>query len=156
MRLTDCFIDLIVYIGSFIKTAEARQPSFESIRTEIKRRIEESRELLESGSFSHEEYDMARFAIFCWIDETIQNSFWHEKRRWRNESLQRAYYPTTAVNEQFFEGLDLVEPRRGDVREVYSLCLAMGFTGRYCHEGGDWFMERLKALADGPGQSRAG
>ena len=32
-----------------------------------------------------------------------------------------------------------------DVREVYYLCLALGFMGRYCHKGDEYLLERLKA-----------
>jgi type VI secretion system protein ImpK len=30
------------------------------------------------------------------------------------------------------------------VREVYYLCLAMGFTGRYCNPGDEFLLEQLK------------
>ena len=32
-----------------------------------------------------------------------------------------------------------------DVREVYYLCLAMGFTGRHCHAGDEFLLDQLKS-----------
>ncbi|MCP4689374.1 MAG: DotU family type IV/VI secretion system protein [Desulfobacterales bacterium] len=144
MRLTDYFIDLVAYVVYFMKGLRLKQPSFDKVKTDINRLISESLALLDGGSFSREDYDMARFAIFAWIDEAILSSPWHERARWQSETLQREHYRTTDAGEQFFERLNSVGPHQRDVREVYYLCLAMGFTGRYCHEGDDYLLEQLK------------
>ncbi len=145
MRLTDCFIDLAAYIAYFLKTVNARQPSFELVKADINRLIAKSLELSESGPFSQEDYHMARFAVLAWIDEAISGSPWRETHRWRDETLQHDYYRTTDAGNQFFERLDLVGPRQQDVREVYCLCLAMGFTGRHGHdEEGGRILDQLK------------
>ncbi len=145
MRLTDCFIDLIAHVAGFLKTVKMRQPAFEKVKADINRLIAKSRELSEGGSFSHGDYDMARFAVLAWIDEVILRSPWNKRPRWQGETLQGEYYRTTDAGEQFFERLNLVGADRGDVREVYYLCLAMGFKGRYCHEGDNSFLEEVKA-----------
>ncbi len=144
MRLTDCFIDLIAYIAYFLKTVKKRQPSFERVRTDIDERIRECRGVFEKGSFSEEDYALARFAVFAWIDEAILNSSWREKNRWQGETLQRRYDQTSNAGEQFFERLNTLGLHQRDAREVYYLCLAMGFTGRYCHEGDDYLLDQLK------------
>ncbi len=72
------------------------------------------------------------------------SSSWNEKGRWQGEQLQRLYYKTADAGEIFFERLNTLGPHQRDVREVYYLCLAMGFTGRYCHEGDEYLVEQLK------------
>ncbi len=144
MRLTDCFIELVAYAAYFLKTVAKRQPAFDQIKADIQRLISKSQENVNNGAFSHEDYDLARFAIFAWIDEAILNSSWEEKHRWQGEQLQRFYYQTADAGEIFFERLNTLGPHQRDVREVYYLCLAIGFTGRYCHEGDEYLLEQLK------------
>ncbi len=144
MRLTDCFAELIAYVAYFLKTVNTRQPSFDQVKADIQRLISESQEALNEGNFSQEDYDLARFAIFAWIDEAILSSSWNEKNRWQGEQLQRFYYQTTDAGEIFFDRLNAIGPHQRDVREVYYLCLAMGFSGRFCHEGDDYLLEQVK------------
>ena len=146
MRLTECFINIIAYVGYFLKTVAARQPSFDEVRADIRRLIAQSERYLEDVTVSREDYDLARFAIFAWIDEAILSSPWNGKKHWQREKLQRIYYETDDAGEKFFEKLDLntIGPHQRDVREIYYLCLTMGFTGKYCHEGDDLMLEQVK------------
>jgi type VI secretion system protein ImpK len=144
MRLTDCFIELIAYAAYFLKTVAKKQPPFDQVKADIQRLISKSQENLNNGAFSQEDYDLARFAIFAWIDEAILNSSWKEKHLWQGEQLQRFYYQTADAGEIFFERLNTLGPHQRDVREVYYLCLAIGFMGRYCHEGDEYLLEQLK------------
>ena len=144
MRLTDCFIELVAYAAYFLKTVAKRQPAFDQVKADIQRLISKSQEHLNQGAFSQEDYDLARFAIFAWIDEAILNSSWKEKHLWQGEQLQRFYYQTADAGEIFFERLNTLGPHQRDVREVYYLCLAIGFMGRYCHEGDEYLLEQLK------------
>ena len=145
MRLTDCFMGLIAYVIYFLKSAATRQPSFDKVKADIQGLIMESDECFKGGVFPQEDYDLARFAIFAWIDEAILNSSWEHRTQWQGEQLQRTYYRMADAGEIFFERLNTIGPHQRDVREVYYLCLAMGFTGRYCHEGDEHLLEQLKA-----------
>ena len=144
MRLTDCFIKLIAYVAYFLKTVATKHPPFDQVKADIQRLISESEEWLKKGAFSREDYDVARFAIFAWVDEAILSSSWKEKDRWQGEQLQRIYYHTADAGEIFYERLNAIGPHQREVREAYYLCLAMGFVGRYCHEGDDYLLEQLK------------
>ena len=144
MRLTDCFIELVAYAAYFLRTVAKRQPPFDQVKADIQRLISECQESLNNGAFTQEDYDLARFAIFAWIDEAILNSSWKEKHLWQGEQLQRFYYQTADAGEIFFEHLNTLGPHQRDVREVYYLCLAIGFTGRYCLEGDEYLLEHLK------------
>lgn len=144
MRLTDCFMELIAYVAYFVRGGTVRQASFEQVRADIQRLISGAEARFNTGSFPREDYDLARFAVFAWIDEVILSSQWSERQRWQGEQLQRTYYRTADAGEGFFERLNLLGPHQSEVREVYYLCLAMGFMGRYCHEGDDYLLEQLK------------
>ena len=145
MRLTDCFMELIAYVAYFLKSVDAKQPPYEAVKGEIDRLITGSYHHFEKGGFMSEDYDMARFAVFAWIDEAILNSGWKEKGRWQGELLQRVHYQTTDAGERFYDRLNTVTLQQRDVREVYYLCLAMGFTGRHCHPGDEFLLGQLKS-----------
>jgi type VI secretion system protein ImpK len=144
MRLTDCFMEMVAYIAYFVKIAPARQQPFDRVKADVDRLLSESRNRAEQAGFGPEDYDLARFAIIAWVDETMMNSAWNEKENWQKELLQRKYYQTADAGELFFERLNRVGPHQRDVREIYYLCLAMGFTGRYCHEGDEYLLDQLK------------
>jgi type VI secretion system protein ImpK len=145
MRLIDCFIEMLAYVVYFLKTAKARQPVSAQVRADIDRLVSQcDARALEKG-IPKEDYDHARFAIFAWVDEAIMNSAWNEKEQWQRNQLQRIHFQTTDAGEIFYERLNSLGPHKRDVREVYYLCLAMGFTGRYIHEGDDFMLEQLRA-----------
>ncbi len=144
MRLTDCFMDLIAYVAYFLESVSANQPPHTKVKAEIDRLISYSQQICEKCKFSPEDFFLARFAVFAWIDEAILSSGWNEVNSWQAEPLQQVYYQTTDAGELFFDRLNTVGPKQRDVREVYYLCLALGFTGRYCHAGDEILLDQMK------------
>lgn len=144
MHLSDCFMDVMAYVTYLLKSVETKQPPYEEVKNDIRRLLTESEALVPRGQFPRDEYDQARFAICAWIDEAILSSHWHYKNRWLNDQLQRLHYNTTDAGEEFFQRLGSVGLHQRDVREVYYLCLALGFSGRYCSPGDEYHLEQIK------------
>jgi type VI secretion system protein ImpK len=144
MRLADCFTELIAYTSLVLQAAGGGQISFDQVDANIRRLIAESEGLCKQGGFDSADYDLARFAVFAWIDEAILSSTWAGKTRWLGEQLQRRYYQTSDAGKLFFERLNMIGAHQIDVREVFYLCLAMGFTGQYCNEGDDYLLDQLR------------
>ena len=144
MRLVDCFTDLIAYTSLVTRPSGAGQTSFEQVDANIRRLIADSEVLCEKGGFAPTDYDPARFAVFAWVDEAILSSTWEGKNRWLGEQLQFRYYQTSDAGKLFFERLNTLGPHQIDVREVYYICLAMGFSGQYCNEGDDYLLDQLR------------
>lgn len=144
MRLSDCFMEIIAYTAFVVRADSAAQPSLEQVRSNIQRLIGQSEIYLEKYQFSREDYDLARFAVFAWVDETILSSQWQGRQQWQHEQLQRQYYQTTDAGELFYDRLNNIGPHQRDVREVYYLCLALGFTGQYCNAGDDFMLDQLQ------------
>ncbi|BBO73287.1 type VI secretion system protein ImpK [Desulfosarcina widdelii] len=144
MRLSDCFVELIAYTAMVIRPDGGGATGFEQVEADIRRLIAESEAACQQGGFSSADYDLARFAVFAWIDETILSSLWEGKTRWLGAQLQRRFYNTADAGKLFFERLNTIGPHQLDVREVYYICLAMGFTGQYCNDGDDYLLEQLK------------
>jgi type VI secretion system protein ImpK len=144
MRVSDCFMEIIAYAAFVARSDAAGQPAFEQVKATMQRLIAQSESQLDKHQFSHEDYQAARFAIFAWVDETFMSSQWEGRRQWQREQLQRLYYQTADAGEHFFERLNSLGPHQRDVREVYYLCLALGFTGQYCNPGDDFMLDQLR------------
>ncbi len=142
MHLSDCFIDLIAYVTYFLRSVETRQPAFERVRSDIQRLVAASEENVKKGLVTQEDYDHARFAVFAWIDEMVLASAWNHREQWLREQLQRVHYNTTDAGEKFYERLAALGTHQREVREIYYLCLALGFKGR--HHSDEYALEQLK------------
>ncbi len=144
MRLMDSFIELVAYVVYFKKAVGERQPPYDQVKRDIERFISVSQNRAIQSSASSDDYDQARFAVFAWVDEVILSSNWSQKNRWQGEQLQRIYFQTTDAGELFFKRLNDLGPHQRDVREVYYICLALGFMGRYCHDGDEYLLDQLR------------
>lgn len=144
MHLTDCFMELFAYVAYFTKTVAAKQPPFDQTKADILRLLSDVQHRMATGAFPPDDFDLARFAVVAWIDESIMNSVWNQRDKWQKELLQRQYYQTADAGEIFFERLNSIGAHQRDVREVYYLCLALGFKGRYCHAGDEFLLDQLK------------
>jgi type VI secretion system protein ImpK len=144
MRLTDVYVDLMAYVAYFARGAAKNKPPYERVAADIHRLVEDIRGKMNRGEISPEDGDPALFAVVAWVDETIMNSRWEHRGQWQRELLQRKLYNITDAGEKFFERLNAIGPHQTDVREVFYLCLAMGFKGQYCHPGDEILIDQLK------------
>lgn len=92
--------------------------------------------------------DDAKYAIVAFIDEQLFRAPWQGQQEWMLEPLQLVYFNENTAGEGFFERLDALErdPSRVHVLEIYFLCLALGFLGKYAVRGGEGLgavMDRL-------------
>jgi type VI secretion system protein ImpK len=144
MRLIDCFIEIITYTSSFLQRVEREQPQSEKIKSDYTALFNQAEKYLKKGDFSPEEWDMARFAVCAWVDESILCSSWEGKGSWEHKQLQRVYYGATNAGEEFFDRLSELDPEAKGVREVYAYCLALGFKGRYFRKEDEYRLDNIK------------
>jgi len=144
VHLSDCFIKTFAYVSYFMGSVETKKPLYEEVKADLLRLIRESEALFGQGGFSHDDYDQARFAVCAWVDEALLNSPWEERNRWLKDQLQRCFYNTTDAGEEFFDRLNALGLHQREVREVFYLCLAIGFIGCFCHPGDEYQLEQIK------------
>ncbi len=144
MRLSDCFMELMAYTVSLVRCQPNQAPDYNQVRADMERMIEQSHKKAVDSGFSEADFDLARFAVFAWIDEAIMGSDWPGRSQWQRRSLQRTYYQTADAGELFFDRLNTLGLQQREVREVYYLCLALGFSGQYCNPGDEILLEQLK------------
>lgn len=144
MPLSDLFMPVIAYLLYFLKTVDKEQPLYDQVKADISRLLAQAEEGVRKGLVAPEDFEAGRFAICAWIDEALLNSNWQYKQQWQREQLQRLYYQTTEAGEEFFERLNALGLHQREVREVYYLCLALGFMGRFHQPGDEVLLEQLK------------
>ncbi len=143
MRLIDSFMPLVAYVVDFRAACSDTPRSYRQVKEDVAQLLLQSEQGCGRQASQGEDYDLARFAVCAWVDETLLASDWREKQLWQREQLQRLYYRTTEAGVELFERLQALGARC-EVREVYYLCLALGFKGRYIGPGDDARLEHLK------------
>lgn len=144
MHLADCFTPLIAYVAYFRSGAAERQTSFEQIRADVTRLLGESEESARRNGFPLDEYDLGRFMVCAWVDEEILASGWAHSGLWQREQLQRIYYNTFNAGVEVFEKLNNLGFHQRETREIFYLCLCLGFKGRFVKPGDELLLEQLK------------
>jgi type VI secretion system protein ImpK len=78
----------------------------------------------------------ARFALVAWADEVLLKSSWSGRDDWQREPLQLQLFRTNRAGNEFYDHLACLRPDQMAAREIYFLCLLLGFEGQYMgHEG---------------------
>lgn len=126
--------DLIAYVLMWAKSCHQRQPAYAEVRAHIKALLETQMEQVIRDGYSVDNYKQTRFALCAWIDELIMNSLWEYRQEWQKDLLQSEYYRTTNAGEEFFERLAEIHPEQKPVREIFHICLCLGFRGRFVWE----------------------
>jgi type VI secretion system protein ImpK len=93
-------------------------------------------EARDKGGYTASDIRSATFAVVAFLDESVLNSGITTLADWARKPLQEELFGTHIAGDVFFENLGQVlarpdSPMLPDVLEVYSLCLLLGFAGRY-------------------------
>ena len=80
------------------------------------------------------------------VDETVMLSELPARDEWLSSPLQLRYFDEVTAGEEFYNRIDLLRmARKHNVLEVYWLCLAFGFKGKYGDKKG---VERRRLLQE--------
>lgn len=127
-------MDIFHYVSLLDETIDYESDSFDVVEDQINRLFEESVEKSLVMGVDARDYDHARFAVCAWVDEVIMNMDWVHSNKWRTALRQSKYYGTTNAGVEFFERLNSIGQKRSSVREIFFVCLGLGFYGRYSVE----------------------
>lgn len=85
-----------------------------------------------SLGFGKDVVNAALFPVCVWADEQIMNAGWEGVSDvWPNTLLQKELFNTNLGGELFYEKLDALFGDTMIAHDVYALCLAQGFKGKY-------------------------
>jgi type VI secretion system protein ImpK len=123
------FTDLIAYVIFFEASCAQRPPSLSELREKILALVNAQEEQAKARGVAAESFREGRFAVLSWVDEVILTSNWPQRTHWQH--LMLVYYSTLNAGEEFFRRLERLPSQANDAREIYYLCLSLGFQGRY-------------------------
>ncbi|MEM1031874.1 MAG: DotU family type IV/VI secretion system protein [Myxococcota bacterium] len=80
-----------------------------------------------------------KYALAAFADEVIYHSSWPGRTQWLNNPLQLQFFQENTAGDGFFSRLDQLYAQSGrdHVTQVYFLCLALGFQGKFRLQGQD-------------------
>lgn len=144
VNLNSVFNRLFAYILTIKRNIGTQQPGFSEVRKTVLDNLEQTAWVIREKGIDPRDYDDARFAVCVWIDEVLLNIPWLHRNEWQRAMLQTELYGSTRGGDEFFERLNQLTPAQNNVREVYYVCLSLGFMGRYCGEAELGMLEQLK------------
>jgi type VI secretion system protein ImpK len=130
----ELFSELFGYVLLFEQSNQQGefQPSYEQVRRDIAAFLEREKAAAKRQGITDRDYQDGCFAVVAWTDETIlKHSTWKHHQEWNAHPLQLEYFQTRNAGEEFFERLERLRADQKAVREVYYLCLGLGFSGQY-------------------------
>ncbi|PAP75308.1 type IVB secretion system protein IcmH/DotU [Rubrivirga marina] len=110
----------------------------QALRQRIERLLAESARTARSYNVPEEDIEEATFCLVAFLDEAILATDWPGHDAWSSQPLQLTHYDRYDAGERFFDRLKRLLDEgatRTGVLEVYYLCLALGFKGRYAIHG---------------------
>lgn len=123
--------DFIGYVLLFRECPDTQRPSVPALRSHLVGLLDEFDRSPAAGQAPPDEVQEARFALVAWADETILLSDWSGRDEWLREPLQLQIFRTNRAGDEFYDHLAALRPEQNLAREVYFLCLCLGFEGRY-------------------------
>jgi type VI secretion system protein ImpK len=147
VSLRDLFTPLFSYVLLVTRPSAAERTVFE-LGSDIDTLLAAQEQAVKRHQIPAQDYDLARFAVVAWADEVIvgqtQNGNREAVHQWKKLPLQKRLYNTANAGEEFFEHLAKLTPAQKDVREIYYLCLCLGFRGRYYDESQEFKLAQLR------------
>ncbi|RZF24055.1 DotU family type IV/VI secretion system protein [Paraburkholderia sp. UYCP14C] len=142
MTLADTFIPLFAQLRAFAIAPSGDALSLSSL---LDGAIAAARLRARDAGFSATDVDEALFAFNAWADELLLTTRWQGAAQWQCYLLQRRYSSVNNAGVVFFERLAQLTPTQLPVREVFYLCLALGFGGRYAYDRNQKTLDEIKA-----------
>ncbi|MCX5590239.1 DotU family type IV/VI secretion system protein [Alcaligenes endophyticus] len=129
MQLSDYFIPLCAVVKGFNRAPEQ---SAEALAAQIDTLIQQAQTLALTQGVALDQFQQGLFPVLAWADEFIsRHSHWATDHAWQKHLLQRRYFKTAMAGREFFERFDALPDDESSVREVFVLCLCLGFMGKY-------------------------
>jgi type VI secretion system protein ImpK len=126
------------YLGAHCRSGDARVGDREEFQAHLTKSLATIDEGLSDFEIPAGSYEIAKFAVVAFIDESILASA--DRPLWAGHTLEQKLWHRRIAGEAFFVHLDKLEEEADslplcNILELYCLCLMLGFKGK--HTGGD-------------------
>jgi len=107
------------------------QPQYTKFRDEVLVALKRIEDEATRHGIESEDAREAVYALSLFVDGQVAESAWAVKTEWMAEPLHIVKLQDAEGGINFFKHLDELGDRQKAVREVYLVCLALGFRGKY-------------------------
>jgi type VI secretion system protein ImpK len=131
--------DLLGMVPELV-AAHGSLPMPSELRSTVEQQLSTMMDRARSAGILPEDIVEAQYAIVALIDELLARVHgWPGQGEWRTRPLQLIRFNENTAGENFFRRLSVLEgqPHRVHVLQIYFLCMAVGFQGRYAVTGGE-------------------
>lgn len=141
MRFSDFIVPLLVDVQQF-----CAQPSGTAVdlAERLDALIMDVRAQAKAHGHAPADIDTALFAVLAWCDEKLLSSEWTDATAWPRHLLQRRYFGISNAGVEFFRQLDALDSAHDGLREVFVLCLQLGFQGKYAYDQSPQLLSNLR------------
>jgi type VI secretion system protein ImpK len=123
----------ILTFASVLPEVAANLPSTTVLRQQIANMFERMKQRAAEVGVTSEDIREAQYPLAAFLDEQILKTQWGGRYEWQQQPLQLQWFGENTAGDNFFERMSVLarQPTRAHVAEVYVLCLAHGFQGRF-------------------------
>jgi type VI secretion system protein ImpK len=157
--LASCYENALTTIVRLGTLSPGDLPNAQTFRESIKVALRNSLEKGKSLGYSNDANQTVFFPVVALLDESVLRLQSPGFASWAQRPLQEELFGHNRAGEVFFENLRGVlnredSPEIADALEVYTLCLLLGFRGKYALSGGDaaFFQHREAAVSRPTGE----
>jgi type VI secretion system protein ImpK len=130
--LIQAAVPLLVLAGRL--RGQIANADIESVRRQCVQEVRAFEDRVRQANVPAEDVLAARYALCTTIDEAVLNTPWGAQSGWASQSLLVTFHREAQGGEKFFQILDRLQTEPGRylaLLELYYVCLAVGFEGRY-------------------------
>lgn len=126
-------------IASDVKSGQIPFSSATDLRNVIDRELASMMERARTAGVLTDDIVEAQYALVALLDEVLVRAPWVGQGEWRIKPLQLLRFNENTAGENFFRRLQTLEgqPHRVHVLQIYYLCMAVGFQGRFAITHGE-------------------
>ncbi len=123
--------DFVATVLLFESAPEAQRPDSGVLRSRLLGALDQIAKHPGMQAVPADEFEEARFALVVWADEVVLRSEWSGREDWFRDPMQLQLFRTNRGGNEFYERLEALRPEQHHAREIYFLCLCMGFEGQW-------------------------
>src|SRR5262245_29088002 len=131
LSLMELCMPLFGYATMLPGEASGTQPDYDAFRKEILAALQRIERDASEHGIEDEDAREASYAVSLFLDEQVVYSEWQGKARWSAEPLHIVLHRDAEGGENFYRRLEELSNRQKAVKEVYLVCLALGYRGKY-------------------------
>jgi type VI secretion system protein ImpK len=122
------------------RISREEEPSVHEERLKIKAWLDQGEAIIGRGP----EWELAKYALVCWIDEVLIEAPWSSREWWYENALEQELFGNRLAYEMFYvRANDASQMAKKDALETFYVCVVLGFRGLYRDQSALYDSQRL-------------